>query len=319
LRGKFPGAPDIDIYRCGHRTTLPGTPLPRPDRSQDSAAHEAFHRTEEVARFYRECFGRNSVDDAGTTLVSSVHFGTAYCNAFWNGQQMVYGDGDGEFFMGFTQADDVIAHELTHGVTQYSVGLGYTNEAGALNESLSDVFGAMFRQWRLQQDAPLADWRIGADILGPGMTSRGHECLRDLSDPGAMHCLTPQPAHYAEYRDGMDPHDGSGIASHAFYLAAIALGGPSWGTAGGIWYQAMTAYETAPDLGMRAFAGRTLDAARLRHPDEPGAAQAILDAWRAVGLPLVNRRGERSVSSPAPRSSGLSLPDPAHPSTVAIP
>jgi Zn-dependent metalloprotease len=279
-----PEMPAIEVYRCGHGTTLPGAPLAHPDRSRDEAVRDAFERTVQVARFYRQLFGRNSVDGAGKTLLSSVHFSVGYANAFWNGAQMVYGDGDGEVFTGFTRADDVIAHELTHGVTQYSAGLGYANQAGGLNESLSDVFGVMFRHWRQQQDVEVADWRIGPGILGPAATSRGYACLRDLADPGATHCLTPQPAHFSRYHDGMDPHDSSGIANHAFYLAARSIGGYSWETPGRIWYQAMTAYPASPGLRMGAFANRTRKAARMLRPDEPLVARAVDESWKAVGL-----------------------------------
>lgn len=279
-----PEMPAIEVYRCGHGTALPGAHLAHPDHSRDEAVRDAFDRTAQVARFYRQLFGRNSLDGAGKTLVSSVHFSVGYANAFWNGAQMVYGDGDGEVFTGFTRADDVIAHELTHGVTQYSTGLGYANQAGALNESLSDVFGVMFRHWRLQQDVATADWRIGPSILGPAALARGYACLRDLADPGAAHCLTPQPAHFSRYRDGMDPHESSGIANHAFYLAARAIGGYSWETAGRIWYQAMTGYAASQGLRMGAFAHRTRKAARAQHPDQPSVARAVDDAWQAVGL-----------------------------------
>src|SRR5699024_10210420 len=111
-----------------------------------------------------------------------------------------------------------------------------------LNESISDVFGAMFRQWRAGLDVTSASWLIGSDIMGPGATARGFTCLRDMSNPAAEHCLAPQPTHFSAYHDGMDPHESSGIPNFAFYKAAMAIGGNSWDRAGRIWYQALTGF-----------------------------------------------------------------------------
>ena len=140
--------PSITGYDCKHSKTLPGVPVPNPGSSTDATAKRAFDETTKVAQFYKTVFGRNSIDDLGMTLLSSIHYGVNYNNAFWNGSQMTYGDGDGSVFIDFTGGNDVIAHELTHGVTQHTLALNYANEAGGLNESLSDVFGSMFRQWQ---------------------------------------------------------------------------------------------------------------------------------------------------------------------------
>jgi Zn-dependent metalloprotease len=125
--------PDATAYNCNHAENLPGTPVPNPKASSDHSVKNAFNEANGVAKFYHDCFGRDSVDGKGKTLVSSVHYGKNYDNAFWNGQQMVYGDGDGKIFVDFTGSNDVIGHELTHGVTQYTAGLTYTDEPGALN------------------------------------------------------------------------------------------------------------------------------------------------------------------------------------------
>ena len=152
--------------------------------------------TTDVAKFYKAAFGRNSIDNAGMTLLSNIHYNRLYNNAFWDGSQMTYGDGDGQIFIDFTQSNDVVAHELTHGVTQFTLGLNYTNEAGGLNESMSDVFGSMFRQWEADQEVSAADWLIGGGIMGPDAKARGFTCLRDMAKPGGAHCLAPQPFHY---------------------------------------------------------------------------------------------------------------------------
>lgn len=277
-------APTVSVYDCKNTTSLPGAPVAKPGSSADQTAKRAFDETTEVANFYQRFFGRNSVDGAGKTLISSIHYDVAYSNAFWNGSQMTYGDGDGNIFVDFTKSNDVIAHELTHGVTQYTAGFVYTNEAGGLNESVSDVFGSMFRQWRKNQTVDKADWLIGADILGPAATSKGYTCLRDLANPGAKHCLSPQPSHYKNYIPGGDPHDNSGIPNYAFYLAATAIGGHSWEKAGKIWYAALTSKRATKNIRMRTFAGLTRTAAKTLFAADPAVYNAVDGAWKKVGL-----------------------------------
>lgn len=283
VREAVPAKPAITVADCAHGTQLPGTPIANPGGSADVSVKAAFTETTEVANFYRTLFGRNSVDDAGSTLGSSVHYGINYNNAFWNGLRMTYGDGDGQIFTDFTQSTDVIAHELTHGVTQYTLQLVYTNQAGGLNESMSDVFGSMFRQWRKGQDVTKADWLIGADIMGAAAKARGFTCLRDMANPGHKHCLSPQPSHFRDYKNGMDPHESSGIANAAFYKAAMAIGGNSWEVAGKIWYKAMTG-GASPNMKMKTFANRTRASARRDFAGRPAVLKAVDDAWKAVGL-----------------------------------
>lgn len=276
--------PSVYIYTCRNTTSIPGTYISRPSSSTDQSARRAFTETTAVANFFSRIFGRNSVDNAGRSLVSSIHYSIAYNNAFWNGSQMIYGDGDGKIFLDFTKSTDVIAHELTHGVTQFSAGLAYTNEAGGLNESMSDVFGTMFRQWRAGQDVNTADWLIGRDIMGPGSISRGYNCLRSMANPAAAYCLAPQPMHFSQYRRGMDPHYSSGIPNFAFYRAAMSVGGFSWEKVGQIWYKALTGYVASPNMRMLTFANRTRSVAGTLFPNEPAVKAAVNDAWAAVGL-----------------------------------
>jgi Zn-dependent metalloprotease len=279
-----PTPPTIVVNDCANSTTLPGSPIQNPGSSSDATAKQAFVETSAVADFYQQLFGRNSVDDAGKTLLSSIHYSVNYNNAFWNGNQMTYGDGDGNIFVDFTKGNDVIAHELTHGVTQYATQLNYTNQAGGLNESMSDVFGSMFRQWRANQNVTQADWLIGKDIMGPGALARGFTCLRDMANPAAPHCLSPQPTHFSQYQNGMDPHDSSGIPNLAFYKAAIAIGGNSWEKTGKIWYQALTNFKPSPNMRMKVFANRTRRLAGSLFPSEPAVQTAVDQAWAAVGL-----------------------------------
>ena len=279
-----PGPPAVMVFNCHNGTTLPGTSVPKAKTSSDTTAKQAFVEATDVAKFYKELFGRNSIDNAGMALISSIHFSVRYNNAFWNGSQMTYGDGDGNIFIDFTKGNDVIGHELTHGVTQHSLGLSYSNQPGGLNESVSDVFGSMFRQWQANEDVTNADWLIGKDIMGPGALARGYTCLRDMSNPAAAHCLSPQPTKFSQYHDGMDPHESSGIPNFAFYKAAMAIGDKSWKKAGKVWYEALTGSGPNPNMKMSAFANRTRSLAGSLFPSEPAVKTAVDAAWTAVGL-----------------------------------
>ena len=158
------------IHDAEHGTTLPGT-LVRSEGDPDTgdqAVTEAYDGLGDTWQLWQQAYGRNSLDGKGLPLVASVHFGTNYDNAFWDGTQMVFGDGDGVIFLPFTRSVDVIGHELAHGVTQYTSGLNYQDQSGALNESVSDVFGVLVKQRLLGQTADQADWLIGAELLAPG-------------------------------------------------------------------------------------------------------------------------------------------------------
>ena len=277
-------APAVPVFDCKHTQSLPGTPVANPASAADATVKRVFTETTEVAKFLQTIYGRNSIDGNGMTLLSSVHFDKGFNNAFWNGAQMTYGDGDGKIFIDFTLSNDVMAHELTHGLTQFTTQLNYTNEAGGLNESCSDVFGSMFRQWRKNQAVSQADWLIGKEIMGPAAVARGFTCLRDMADPAAKHCLAPQPKHFKDYKNGMDPHESSGIPNLAFYKAAMAIGGKSWEKAGKVWYGAMSQYAPSPNMKMSAFASRTRKQAAVLFPTDKSVLAAVDAAWKSVGL-----------------------------------
>jgi Zn-dependent metalloprotease len=280
-------APTVLVDNCNHSTTLPGAPVANPGSATDATAKRTFAETTSVAKFYQQVFGRNSVDAHGMTLMSSIHYGVRYNNAFWNGTQMTYGDGDGSVFADFTLGNDVIGHELSHGVTQYTLGLAYANEAGGLNESISDVVGSMFRQWEAQQDVNHADWLIGHDILGPTAKARGFTCLRDMANPAAPHCLAPQITHFSQYHGGMDPHVSSGVGNLAFYKIAKAVGGHSWDKVGKLWYCVMTGgvgTVPRPNMRMLEFSHGIRAAAKKLYPTDTALAGAVDAGWKAVGL-----------------------------------
>ena len=141
-----PGTAARDIHDCQNSWTLPGQ-LARAEGDAAVAqqpvnnAYDALGRTRQ---YYKDKLGRNSIDNLGLNLNGNVNFGVGFANAFWDGVRMVFGNGDGVIFKEMTLDVDVAAHELTHGVTQYTAGLGYGNdETGALNESFSDIFGTV--------------------------------------------------------------------------------------------------------------------------------------------------------------------------------
>ncbi len=258
--------------------------------ADDQSVNQAFDGADKTYGFYRDVLGRNSVDDRGLELVSSVHYLTDFDNAFWNGSQMVYGDGSGQLFVvgGLTKDIDVIAHELTHGVTQYTAGLDYHGQSGAVNESMSDVFGSLVKQYTLDQTADQADWLIGAGVLGTALTGKA---LRSMAAPGTAYDGDPQPADmdgYVDLPDDDDPqhdhggvHINSGIPNHAFYLAATALGGHAWEAAGLIWYDALTQRLQA-QADFTATAQATTDAAIERYGAGSVQEQAVRNAWQQV-------------------------------------
>jgi Zn-dependent metalloprotease len=236
--------------------------------------------------------GRNSIDDRGMRLDGYVHRGVRYNNAFWDGQEMVFGDGDGIVFSDFTGSLDVIAHELTHGVTEHTAGLEYHNQSGALNESMSDVMGSLVKQWSLRQTADQADWLIGPEVFTPGIEA---DALRSLKAPGqaydnATFGKDPQPDHMRKYVQLPDTDEGdnggvhvnSGIPNHAFYLAAVGIGGYAWEAAGHVWYESLRASTAATDF--QAFADTTDGLAVALYGADSTEQQAVRDAWDQVGI-----------------------------------
>ncbi len=276
------GEAEQQLFDCRHFQSLPGRPIPIPPGPADAAAKAVFDTTAKVAEFYRTVLGRNSIDDQGLDLVSSIRYRNHYDNAFWNGSQMVYGDGDGTLFIDFWKSPDVIGHELTHGVTQYESGLRYDGESGALNESISDVFGAAFNQWLGKRDVTGADgWLIGAGIMGPRATGAGRTCLRDMLQPGAAHCLSPQPESYAQFDPTGDVHENSGIPNKAFALFAQMVGGNVWERAIKVWYDACTDRRLPSTATFTDFALLTIEAAAKQ-----GLDAEAKQAWTEVKVPL---------------------------------
>ena len=278
------------IFDAEGDMTLPGTRVrgEGDPPSDDLEVNESYDGAGVTYDLYKNEFNRNSIDNNGLRLDSTVHYGQQFQNAFWNGQQMVYGDGDGDLFKRFTIAIDVIGHELTHGVTQYSAGLIYQDQTGALNESISDVFGSLVKQYSLKQTADQADWLIGAGLLADGVHGKA---LRSMAEPGTAYDdpilgKDPQPAHMKNYVHTRSDHGGvhinSGIPNHAFFILATALKGKAWERAGQIWYKALQTFQPTTDFQLAAQA--TLDAARTLFTAGSTEEQAVKDAWNQVGI-----------------------------------
>ncbi|HEY0395117.1 MAG TPA: M4 family metallopeptidase [Candidatus Elarobacter sp.] len=277
------------VFSAGGRRRLPGALL-RAERQGpcgDADADRAFEAAGIVHRFWRDVFGRDSVDGRGMELVASVHYGQQFDNAFWDGAQMVYGDGDGIVIAGYTSSIDIAAHEMTHGVVRCEAGLLYDGESGALCESLADVFGSLVKQWHARQSADQADWLIGAELFTDRVFAQG---LRSLRAPGtayddpALGGRDPQVEHVRDFVERRGDHGAvhvnSGIPNVAFYRFAHALGGHAWGTAGQVWYHALQS-GLRSRCGFATFAKATVGAARAH-----GArtVDALEDAWESVGV-----------------------------------
>ncbi len=285
------------VYDARGKDTLPGK-LVREEggaKVADAAINEAYDHSGDTFDFFHNLFGRNSLDDSGMSLISSVHVGESdgrdrfqpMSNAFWDGSQMAYGDGDGVVFQGFTRSLDVVAHELTHGVQAFTSNLVYRGQSGALNEHFADVFGVLVRQWRRKETAEKASWLVGREVLVPAETRRS---IRDMEHPGTAYRndpylgSDPQPSHMKDLftgpADSGGVHINSGIPNRAFVLFATSLGGHAWEVPGGIWYEAMlqlsrtSRFEDLARITAQV-AGDRFDAATRK---------AVRAAWKKVGL-----------------------------------
>ncbi|MBD2388016.1 M4 family metallopeptidase [Cylindrospermum sp. FACHB-282] len=286
-----PGVKRRTIYDAKRTQNLPGV-LVRSEGeppTTDIAVNEAYDATGATYDLFYEVFERNSIDDKGLRLDSTVHFGVNYDNAFWNGDQMVYGDGDGNIFQRFTKCIDIVAHELTHGITQYEAALEYNGESGALNESFADIFGILVKQ-RVQNETALeADWIMGEGMLAPHVKGVG---IRSLKAPGTAYDdpvmgKDPQPAHmkdkYMGDQDNGGVHINSGIPNHAFYLAAVEMGGYAWEKAGKIWYVSLRD-RLRDKSDFKTAAETTIKVAGELYGIESPEKTAVENAWRQVGV-----------------------------------
>jgi len=264
----------------------------------DPAAVSAHVNADKVNKYYQNVFKRNSLDNKGMTLISTVHVGAKWNNAAWNGKQMLYGDGDGVVLGALSGGLDVIGHEMTHGVIEKSgLDLTYSGESGALNESLADIFGTFVQIYTTKVN----EWEMGEDVYTP--TKPGDGGLRSLSDPGSVRVSTkymPSGYYPDTYQDrylGTEDNGGvhinSGINNKAAYL--ITQGGTNNGytitgvgvnNAQKIYYQALK-YLTA-DSNFKEMRAAVIQASRDFFPDKNGVpsaqTKAVMDAYTSVGV-----------------------------------
>ncbi|MGW0709827.1 M4 family metallopeptidase [Streptomyces sp. NPDC002643] len=314
-----PGNGRRTVFDCGQSTFLPFADLARSEdgpASSDEAVNRAFDKVGITRDFYREVLQRNSIDGLGMRLDAYVHYGVNYNNAFWDGRQMVFGDGDGRLFTDFTASLDVTGHEMAHGVTEYTANLVYHHQPGALNESMSDVFGSLVKQWALNQSAEKADWLIGAEIFTPDI---GADALRSLKEPGhaydnPLFGKDPQPAHMRDFvhlpdtepGDNAGVHINSGIPNKAFYLTATRIGGFAWEAPALIWYESLKA--SSFNSRFQDFADTTYQKAEELYGADSAEQLAVLAAWHDVGIQIsgVPAGAARSRSLAAHRETGAS-------------
>lgn len=297
------------VYDAKEGSTLPGTVVRREGdpATSDLAVDEAYDGSGLTYDLFSEIYGRNSIDGKGLRLDSTVHYMKGYDNAFWNGRQMVYGDGDEDqpvaqrLFNRFTIAIDIIAHELTHGVTEYEAKLNYFTQSGALNESMSDVFGSLVKQYQKNQTAAEADWIIGEGLFTPNVNGVG---IRSMKAPGTAYNdpiigKDPQPGHMNDYvqtvEDNGGVHINSGIPNRAFYVTALEIGGYAWEKAGNIWYIALRDKLTATSNFQQA-ADLTYQVAGQLYGTDSAEQLAVKKGWAEVGITA----GSGTTPTPTP-------------------
>jgi Zn-dependent metalloprotease len=282
------------VYDAGGTEQLPGRLVRKEGAAavKDSAVNQVYDNVGITLDFFAKVFGRDSLDGKGMNIDAIVHYGERFANAMWTGREMLFGDGDGIHILGFTHSLDIVAHELTHAVTQHAIpgGLGQrrrgkkvelVGQAGALNESISDVFASMVKQWHAKQDVTQADWLLGEGILSPDMG----RAVRSLKEPGRRartYDGDDQVGDMTAYVEGGDVHANSGIPNHAFYLAAHALGGHSWERAGRAWYEAMALLK--PRSTFRDAAHATIESAGRLFGGASKEQHAVQAAWEKVKL-----------------------------------
>lgn len=256
-----------NYYNGGPISTDPDNDKVWDDFGSQKAEVAGHYYGDVVYDYFLNTHGRDSYDGAGTDLIVNVHDPRYINNAYWNGFCINFADGDGVNWLPFSGGLDVVAHELTHGVTEYTAGLIYRFQSGALSESFSDFFGAM-----VDRD----DWLIGDEIsLFGGF-------IRNMANPSA----SGHPMHMDDYRnlpisnDLGGVHINCGIPNHSGYRTAILIGRDK---AEQIWYRALSTYLT-PSSGFYFWAGMimqsTIDLYGASSPEVSNVELSL--AW--VGL-----------------------------------
>jgi len=273
------------VYDSNH-TTFQQLKLARKEggtRVDDETVNTAYEYAGVIRAFFKRQLSYDSYDNKGSDLIFNVHYGQDYNNAFWDGDEMTFGDGDGKMFTSFVNSLDVTGHELGHGVVQFTANLDYEKEAGALNEHYADVFGSAIKQNALKQSAKDANWLIGDTIVGPSFPGKA---IRSMIAPGSAYKGDPQPAHMDQFYKGSDDYYGvhinSGIPNKIFATVSLAVTTPK---ALAVWFAALKQLKF--DASFAAFKTAINAAAKAseRSGDLPkGSLQHFTDAFASVGL-----------------------------------
>lgn len=272
--------------------------------SSDKSVNEAYDGSKATYDFLKKRYNWRSVDNHKMPLYSTVHYDRNYCNAFWDGDEMVYGDGDGKFFNRFTKSIDVAGHEMGHGVTQERcgtaiskdgkpTGVDYEKEAGGINEALSDILGIQIKQNALGLTSAQSDWLIGSEIIAEYKGKK--YALRSMANPGTGFVNHPylgtdtQVWRYSDYlsraeTENVDPHDSSGIVNKAFWHASTKLGGNSWEKAGRVFFEAMPLLKF--DETFAGIADKTIATAGKLFGQGSTEESAIIESWKVVEVKL---------------------------------
>ncbi len=286
-------AKNRQTYTCNNGTSLPGT-LVRSETtgtSSDTCLNNAHNYAGTTYDYYKNVHNRDSLNNAGLTIKSSVHYSRSYNNAFWNNSQMVYGDGDGTTFSCLSGDLDVVAHELSHGVCSYSANLTYSNESGALNEGNSDIFAAAVESYAGASSADV--WKIGENIYTP--TGSSTDALRYMNNPtqdGSSRDYYPE--RYTGTSDNGGVHWNSGIANLFYYLlvqggthprgkTTVSVTGIGMSDAQRIWYRALTVYMSS-STNFSGARTACLNAATDLFGSTSAQYTSVCNAWAAVGV-----------------------------------
>lgn len=289
---KDAGNSTIEVYDCNGSEDRPGSHarFEGEGPTGKSNVDRAYDFTVAVRKYYADIHGRNGIDAHGMKMISSVGYGQGYNNAYWDGRQMTYGEGDKDIFDSFVILD-VCGHEITHGVTEFEAQLKYWKQAGALNESHSDIFGKMIEAYAKGWTVEQIDWVLGRGIFMPGIKGEG---IRNMLKPGTAYNdpklgKDPQPDRMSKYNntsgDNGGVHYNSGIVNRAFALFCISLGGMEWKKAAKIWFAARAAAGSNPTFANHAY--QTIEACKaLGTADDVKKLQA---AWETVEVKPSNK------------------------------
>lgn len=272
------GKADRFVYDSeGSRTTKRKLVLKEGQKpSKDTDVNSVYNNSGIVRAFFKEVLNWHSADNNGLDILLNVHYSSRFNNAFWDGEQMIFGDGDQTNFGGFARALDVTGHEMAHGVVQFTANLEYKGQSGALNEHFADVFGVAIKQWHLKQTAQTADWLIGDGLMLGNMKGKAIRSLKSPSDKNVV--ISEQPEHYTNLYKGTADNGGvhinSGIPNKAFYLVALEIGTIE---ATKIWFEALKTLTAKAKFV-------ALPKALLASTKDVKAQNAIKNAFKSVGI-----------------------------------